>query len=205
MFGSGKDIGGLRGLDHATLLHPHHAIARGGGETEIMRDQDRRHAAPLGQLHDQIHHGFLRGDIKAGGRLVCDQELRIAGQCQRDHHALAHAARQLERIGMVALARARDLDLFQRLDRLFAAITHRRLLHMLAQYVLDLVADFTDRIERRARILEDHRRSEEHTSELQSPMYLVCRLLLEKKKLTFVLSLYVLLSSEWWHWKHAAM
>src|SRR5437879_8523331 len=27
----------------------------------------------------------------------------------------------------------------------------------------------------------DHR-SEEHTSELQSPMYLVCRLLLEKKK-----------------------
>src|SRR5436189_1713175 len=32
---------------------------------------------------------------------------------------------------------------------------------------------------------EDHvscARSEEHTSELQSPMYLVCRLLLEKKK-----------------------
>src|SRR5437879_13141865 len=28
-----------------------------------------------------------------------------------------------------------------------------------------------------------HRRSEEHTSELQSPMYLVCRLLLEKKKI----------------------
>src|SRR5208337_5610407 len=27
-----------------------------------------------------------------------------------------------------------------------------------------------------------HGRSEEHTSELQSPMYLVCRLLLEKKK-----------------------
>src|ERR1017187_10652586 len=39
---------------------------------------------------------------------------------------------------------------------------------------------------------EDHKapivafnvRSEEHTSELQSPMYLVCRLLLEKKKTT---------------------
>src|SRR5437764_9995880 len=28
----------------------------------------------------------------------------------------------------------------------------------------------------------DEQRSEEHTSELQSPMYLVCRLLLEKKK-----------------------
>src|SRR5437879_8284342 len=30
--------------------------------------------------------------------------------------------------------------------------------------------------------LDDPERSEEHTSELQSPMYLVCRLLLEKKK-----------------------
>src|SRR5258708_30748499 len=29
---------------------------------------------------------------------------------------------------------------------------------------------------------ERHRRSEEHTSELQSPDHLVCRLLLEKKK-----------------------
>src|SRR5436189_1650889 len=31
--------------------------------------------------------------------------------------------------------------------------------------------------------LDDLGRSEEHTSELQSPMYLVCRLLLEKKKI----------------------
>src|SRR5437879_7698550 len=38
---------------------------------------------------------------------------------------------------------------------------------------------------RRARSADPHHasgRSEEHTSELQSPMYLVCRLLLEKKK-----------------------
>src|SRR5437879_2512691 len=33
-------------------------------------------------------------------------------------------------------------------------------------------------------------RSEEHTSELQSPMYLVCRLLLEKKKLNISLMSY---------------
>src|SRR5437764_11553110 len=35
---------------------------------------------------------------------------------------------------------------------------------------------------RRRRPAARHVRSEEHTSELQSPMYLVCRLLLEKKK-----------------------
>ena len=32
--------------------------------------------------------------------------------------------------------------------------------------------------------LKVHERSEEHTSELQSRQYLVCRLLLEKKKIT---------------------
>src|SRR3989454_7507120 len=36
----------------------------------------------------------------------------------------------------------------------------------------------------RTEVLERHRRSEEHTSELQSPCNLVCRLLLEKKKIT---------------------
>src|SRR6266581_8930800 len=39
------------------------------------------------------------------------------------------------------------------------------------------------RLEQRQRTAADHlRRSEEHTSELQSPVHLVCRLLLEKKK-----------------------
>ena len=58
----------------------------------------------------------------AGGRLVRDQELRIAGQRQRDHDALAHAAREFERIGVIALAGTGDLDLLQRLDRFLAAV-----------------------------------------------------------------------------------
>src|SRR5437879_11623889 len=44
------------------------------------------------------------------------------------------------------------------------------------------------KVKRRAvaasRCADSSARSEEHTSELQSPMYLVCRLLLEKKKNT---------------------
>src|SRR2546422_5898156 len=38
-------------------------------------------------------------------------------------------------------------------------------------------------------ILERHARSEEHTSELQSRLHLVCRLLLEKKKQPYLVSL----------------
>src|SRR5437762_8016414 len=44
---------------------------------------------------------------------------------------------------------------------------------------------FGDGVGRHRRLhlaLPQGKRSEEHTSELQSPMYLVCRLLLEKKK-----------------------
>src|SRR5690348_17670076 len=36
----------------------------------------------------------------------------------------------------------------------------------------------------------DERRSEEHTSELQSPVHLVCRLLLEKKKIKNNIKIY---------------
>src|SRR5437763_4823798 len=42
--------------------------------------------------------------------------------------------------------------------------------------------DSQDRKDRSRQFRRSRRRSEEHTSELHSPMYLVCRLLLEKKK-----------------------
>src|SRR3712207_8463665 len=50
--------------------------------------------------------------------------------------------------------------------------------------------DKTARLEEIAEAIRGHVpcRSEEHTSELQSRQYLVCRLLLEKKKTTFHLS-----------------
>src|SRR3712207_7306948 len=44
------------------------------------------------------------------------------------------------------------------------------------------------------RLVPVNERSEEHTSELQSRQYLVCRLLLEKKKIYFTLLAFILLS-----------
>src|SRR5437762_11753242 len=41
-------------------------------------------------------------------------------------------------------------------------------------------------------VVVDDDRSEEHTSELQSPMYLVCRLLLEKKKNTVFVAVFII-------------
>ena len=40
----------------------------------------------------------LHRDVERGGRLVRDDQPRLAGQRERDHHALAHAARELVRV-----------------------------------------------------------------------------------------------------------
>ena len=64
--------------------------------------QDRRHAALGGDAAQQVHHRLLRGDVEAGGRLVGDQQRRLAGDRHGDHDALAHAAGELVRVGVEA-------------------------------------------------------------------------------------------------------
>src|SRR5258708_31651748 len=49
------------------------------------------------------------------------------------------------------------------------------------------------------RVIVEHDRSEEHTSELQSPDHLVCRLLLEKKKLCNGQGMCARLFIDTWH------
>src|SRR3712207_8381378 len=62
-----------------------------------------------------------------------------------------------------------------------------QLLEMNIEYKLDtMVLDVTNQKEVHAINSKDGYRSEEHTSELQSRQYLVCRLLLEKKIVNFV-------------------
>src|SRR5437762_8277103 len=71
------------------------------------------------------------------------------------------------------IKQASDAGCFSLLDQLLASGADQQRLH---------VAAGLGQIEQVAAILSAAHRSEEHTSELQSPMYLVCRLLLEKKK-----------------------
>ena len=62
----------------------------------------------------------LDGHVQRGGRLVSNQEPRIAGERHRDHHALAHAAGELVRIVARAALRRGDAYLAQHFDRLVA-------------------------------------------------------------------------------------
>ena len=70
------------------------------------------------QRAHQLEDLRLDGDVERGGRLVGDQQPRVAGERHRDHHALAHAARELVRIVVGALLGRRDAHPAQHLDRL---------------------------------------------------------------------------------------
>ena len=55
---------------------------------------------------DQVEDLRLHGDVERGGRLVGDQQLRVADQRHRDHRALPHAAGELVRVVVDPLAAA---------------------------------------------------------------------------------------------------
>src|SRR3712207_7879090 len=74
------------------------------------------------------------------------------------------------------------VDALERLDRPVRALATRRALA--ARLVAVELGQPQRQLDDRRLVVDDDDRSEEHTSELQSRQYLVCRLLLEKKKLS---------------------
>ena len=78
----------------------------------MRHEQDCRAMAlpePLNQLQDLALHG----DVKRGGRFVCDHEARIAGECHRDQHALPHPSGHFVRIKLQHPPRLVDRDFCQ--------------------------------------------------------------------------------------------
>jgi hypothetical protein len=119
-----------------------------------MGDQQDRHAEAFLHLVQQVEDLRLDRHVERGGRFVRDQQLRVAGQRHRDHHALAHAAGELVRIVVHALPRARDVDQAQHLRRAVERGAARQAL-MLADRFRDLLAYGVDGVERGHRLLED--------------------------------------------------
>ena len=73
-------------------------------------------------LAQQIEDLRLHRHVERRRRLVGDDERRPAGERDRHHDALPHAAGQLMRIVVDALLRIDDLDRAQQLDRARARI-----------------------------------------------------------------------------------
>ena len=155
MAGPQEDVVGGALLDDARRIHHVDAVGVAGDHAEIVRDDDQRDVEPARQILHQLQDLRLDGDVERGRRLVGDDELRIAGKPDGDHHALAHAAGEVMRILLEPALAVGDADEPQELER---ALARLRLAHleMDEQRLHDLLSDRQDRIERGHRLLEDH-------------------------------------------------
>ena len=87
-----------------------------GDDAEVVRDQDQRHVALGDERLQQLEDLRLDRHVERRRRLVGDQQLRLAGERHRDHRPLPHPARELVRVVLQPLLRARDADLVEQLD-----------------------------------------------------------------------------------------
>ena len=144
-------------LDDPSRVHDDHAVGDVGHDAQVVGDQDHPGAGLVAQLAQLVEDLRLDRHVERRRRLVGDQQLRRARERHRDHHALAHAARELVRIRAQPLAGARDPDALHQLDRAIERLRLGDLAIVRADLLDDLMADPVDRVERAHRVLEHHR------------------------------------------------
>ena len=149
-----KDLMGGAALADAPAVHDYDVVAHVGNDAEVVRHQNDRHTELLLQILHELEYLGLDGHVKGGGRLVGDENVRLAGQGHGDHDALAHAAGELKGVLFESLFRLVDADQGQKLrgarlgvPALFVGVEGNGL--------DDLAADGKDRVQARHGVLED--------------------------------------------------
>ena len=137
----------LPGIEHRNI------VANLRRKRQIVQHEDRARATRAHLLQDQFHDLRLNRDIERAGGLIGDQQLRIAGQCNRDHDALLHPARELMRVGAQARTRIRNADLRQQFNRAPGRLALRQT-QMALERLTDLLSHREAGVERRRRILK---------------------------------------------------
>ena len=114
-----RAFGRLEQREHISLLHlaafvlNDHAIGGFRDHAHIMGDHDQAHAVLGLQADEKIEDLLLDGHIQRRRRLISNQQLRIAGNGDGDHDALALAAGHLVRVGVETLFRRRNAHLLE--------------------------------------------------------------------------------------------
>ncbi len=121
----GEDLRHAALLAHLAVAHDDDVVGDLADDAEVVADEQHAHPALLLEPGEQLEDLALDRDVERGRRLVGDQELRLAGERHRDHHALLLAARELVRIRGEPALGFRHADLDQQrlgaLERLAAA------------------------------------------------------------------------------------
>ena len=155
MRGRVEEVAHLGPLHRLARVHHHHAVAQPGDHAEVVGDEEDRGARAPAQVAQQLEDLGGDRDVEPGRRLVGDEQARVGGQRHRDHHALAHAARELMRVLPGPPLGLGDARLAEHGHRALARLPRRRAAVQREQS-LDLPADGQHGIERGARALEHH-------------------------------------------------
>ena len=138
MLGTVKDLVGGALLADGAGIHDDDLVAQLRHHAQVMGDHDDGHAQLLLQGLHQLQDLGLNGHVQCGGGLVCDQNIRFAGQGHGDHDTLTHAAGKLVGVLLHALFRLVDVDQPQHLHGavigllLIAVCVQQDRLHQLA-------------------------------------------------------------------------
>jgi len=111
--------------------------------------------ALLAQPHQERKDLRLRGHVQCGGRLVRQQQARLRSGGERDHHALAHPAAELVRVGKCTALGVANPDVAQQLKRPRSCLAPAQA-EVHAQRLGDLVANPEDGVQGAEWVLIDH-------------------------------------------------
>jgi hypothetical protein len=142
-------------LHHAARIHHRQLVAHLGDDAEVVGDEDQCEAMRALQLTQEVQILGLDRQVEAGGRLVGDEQSRLAGDGDGADDALAHAARHFVRMLPQARLRGGDAHRLQQLARP-APRGGPPDSFMHADRLRHLVADGEQRVQRGHGILQDH-------------------------------------------------
>ena len=108
-----EDHFGRAGLDEPAAVHDRDPVRHVGDDPHVVGDEDDAEPLLTAEIPDEIEDLGLNGDVEGGRRLVCDEELRVRRERERDHHPLAHSPRELVRVVPEPRPRLLDADLVE--------------------------------------------------------------------------------------------
>ena len=150
-----EDRGGRPALDRPAAVHDINPVHVLGDHTEVVADQDHRHAEVVHQVPDQIEDLFLDRDVQRRGRLIGDQQVGAAREGHGDHHALALAPGQLVRIVAEPFGGLGDAHEIEKPQRLLVRLAASQLA-VQGKRLADLMPDGVQWVERGHGLLKDH-------------------------------------------------
>ena len=96
--GLAQHLGGVAFFDHAPGVHHQHPVGHFGHGAHVVGNEHNGRALVALQFAQQVKNLGLHCYVQRGGGLVGNQDVGAAGQRHGNHHALAHAARELVRV-----------------------------------------------------------------------------------------------------------